>query len=293
MKAVVIGGSSYDTLLHVPEIKTLTDDMSLFASKVIHTIGGTGAGKALCLDVLGVDVTLVTNLGNDVYKEKILDFYNKTTINVVPVLCDKTVTHTNIMHGKGNRISVFTSFPKEDAVFNENVENYVKDADIVFLNINNYCRQYIPMIKKHKKLCLVDIHDYDPPNPYHQEFIDAADILVGSSVNIPDKEKFLQQMVKGRKSVTLTSGSKGIEALHSDGTRYSLEGYSDFEYIDSNGAGDSFCAGLVYECLRTGDMGKGLKFGTICGAMACSSETLFPLDITIEELYRRVKELDK
>ena len=103
MKALVIGGSSWDTLLHVPDINVVNGDLTLWASKVIKTVGGTGAGKALALSALGADVTLVTPLGNDENRQKVLDFFKKTDINVIEVESNETTTHTNLMHSKGKR----------------------------------------------------------------------------------------------------------------------------------------------------------------------------------------------
>ena len=42
MKALVIGGSSWDTLIHVNEFNEVKDDMILWAKKRIETVGGTG-----------------------------------------------------------------------------------------------------------------------------------------------------------------------------------------------------------------------------------------------------------
>lgn len=291
MKALVIGYSAWDTLIHVDEINELKDDMFLWSNKIIETVGSTGAGKALALDVLGVDVTLITNIGDDENGKKISNFFERTNIKIVNVPVDKSESHTNIMHGDGRRISIVTGNPTSVGGMIPEYEKFIEECDVVFLNINNYCRTFIPTIKKHSKKTLVDIHDYDPPNPYHQEFIQAADILVGSGIFIKDQKAFLkEQLQKGKELVVLTAGSKGLMAADYTGDFHGVGGYNNFEYVDSNGAGDSFCAGLMLKLHETGNYHKALEYGTICGGLACSSEHLFRIDIDreyVDEIYKK------
>lgn len=290
MKTLVIGGSAWDTLIHVDEIKELKEDMMLWAKKTHESVGSTGAGKALCLDALGADVTLLTDIAFDEPGKKVLEFFEKTNVGIIPVYSDITTTHTNIMHGDGKRISLLTSTHSIEPEIPSNIDELIEGSDVVFLNINNFCRKYIPYIKKHKKLCVVDIHDYDPPNPYHQDFIDAADVITGSSVNIKEQWVFLEELItQGKKLAVLTSGSKGLKALDYENNRYEISGYNDFEYVDSNGAGDSFCAALVLECFNTKNMGKALEFANVVGGLACTSFDLFNLEVTRQDVYKILK----
>ena len=290
MKMLVIGTSSWDRIMQVPDINEVYDDMSLWAEQYHETVGSTGAGKALCLDALGADVTLLTNIADDEFGDHIKAFYAKTSINVIPLKVDKSYAHTNLMHSKGKRITVTTHMHTEEPEFYEGAEELIKESDMVFLNINNFARKYIDLIKKHKKVCFVDIHDYDPPNPYHQEFIRAADILVCSSVYIEKHEEFLEQMIAdGRQLAILTSGSEGLLALDSKQGFMRISGYNDFKFVDSNGAGDSFCAGLGLALSQGRDLRYSLEFGSVCGGLACSGKELFRLDITQKDVEEIIK----
>lgn len=293
MKALVIGGSSWDTLIHVNQIKELKDDMMLLAEKTNESVGGTGAGKSFCLDALGVETTLITELGRDIQRERIVSFFNQTKIKLIDIEVDKTVTHTNIMHAKGKRISILTGQPKIESKIHQDAEILVKEAEVVYLNINNFCRQYIPLIKKYKKLCVVDIHDYDTGNLYHQDFIDVADILTGSEINISNPQKFMEEQINlGKRLVVLTNGDRGLRALDDQSKSYNLEGYTDIEYVDSNGAGDSFCSGMVTHYLNTKDVGESLKIGAICGALACTSINLFNSNYSYIDILNIKKSVD-
>lgn len=292
MKSLVLGTSSVDTLIHVGDINQITDDMSLWADNVITSIGSTGAGKAFSLDVLGSNVTLLTDLGEDQYKEDIIRFYNTTSIDLYVLPTDKSTAHTNIMHSGGKRISIFTSAPTVIPPVHPNIHEMIQNTDVIFLNINQFCRDYIPIFKQYDKPIFVDIHDYQEGNPYHQDFIDAADILVASGVNIPNHKEFLDKYIKkGKEIVIITKGSEGLIAMDQNKKIYELLGYNEIEYVDSNGAGDAFTAGFMLEYFNTNDILKALQFGTICGGVACSSIELYHRDYPekkIRELLQNV-----
>ena len=292
MKYVNIGGCSVDTLIHIPTLSLIKDDMSLFATNTCTSIGGTGAGKALCLDALGAESTFVTTVGNDDFKPRIISFLDELnqTVYIIPV--DFNTAHTNIMHDDGKRISIFTSHLKNIPSVMSNVTDVMSDADVVFLNINEFCRAYIPFIRRTKAKVVVDIHDYDPPNPYHQDFIDAADILIASGVNIPNHREFLEKhMNEGKEVVIITLGSKGLIAMDEQKHVYQLGGYNELTYVDSNGAGDSFCVGFTMKYMESKDIVNSLKYGTICGGIACTSNELFNRNYTKDQIEHIVKEV--
>jgi sugar/nucleoside kinase (ribokinase family) len=178
------------------------------------------------------------------------------------------------MHGNGKRLSIFTSSPQH-VEYNPIVEELVASSDAVFLNINDYCRDYIPIIKKEKKTTIVDIHDYSLGNEYHQEFIDAADILFVSGVNIIEQEKFLNDYIKGKELVIVTNGDKGSVAIDHNRKIYYQKPYIVEDIVDTNGAGDSFSSGFVFKYLKTKSVEESLKFASICGALACLSQDLY------------------
>ena len=274
MKALVIGVSSYDTLIYIDNLPDNKSDYSSWAKKVSYNIGGTGAGKALALKTLGVDVTLATDLGKDEIGSKILKFLQKQDIKLKVLKADKSTSHTNIMYDNGKRLSIFTYTPNH-VEFDPDLESLIASSDIIFLNINDYCRKYISLIKKHNKIAVVDIHDYDLGNPYHQEFIDASDILFASGINIKDQKKFLQDHIKDKEVVVITNAEKGSIAIDKNNNIYHQKSFKVKELVDTNGAGDSYSAGFVYKYIKTRSVEKSLKFASICGALACESQELF------------------
>lgn len=289
MKSLVIGVSSYDTLIYIDYLPDNKSDYSTWSKRVSCNIGGTGAGKALALKTLGIDVTLATDLGEDYYGAKIFRFLDAKDLNLKVLKADRSTSHTNIMYNSGKRLSIFTSTPNH-VEFDPSLEFLISSSDIIFLNINDYCREYITLIKKHNKRTIVDIHDYDLGNPYHQEFIDIADILFVSGININDQEKFLKESIKNKEIVIITNAEKGSIAIDKNNKIYHQKSYNVKDLVDTNGAGDSYSAGFVFKYLKTKSVEESLKFASICGALACESQELFNEKATEEYVESLMKD---
>lgn len=294
MKALVIGGVSLDTIIHIDNLDEIGEDKNLWADNFFESVGGTGAGKALALNSLGVETFLITTLGKDEANKKIKAFLDKNRLKYKALSVDETLTHTNIMHSNGKRLSISTHYSKKKLIFNEHDdEEIIISSDVIFLNINDFCRKYIPLIKKHNKIVVVDIHDYDPPNPYHQDFIDVADYLITSGVNIKNNIEFLKSTIDlGKKVAIITLNTEGLIAMDENYQIYTKEAYKDFVHIDSNGAGDSFTAGFILKLFESNIIDESLEFGNICGGISCTSKDLFNLEYDkdkIEEIIQNKK----
>jgi len=287
MNALVIGVSAYDTIIKINQMPVLKEDVSIWAEDVYQTVGGTGAGKALALNALGVNTRLVTDLAYDDAGKKIIDFFNQQALFYKILPSNQTTTHTNIMHDQGERMSIFTSMSTN--VETVNIDKDIDKADIVFLNINDYCRDYIPSIKKYQKPIIVDIHDYEPGNPYHQEFIQAADILFVSGVNLDDQESFLRNHIIDKEMVVITNGKDGSIAINSNNKIYKEKAYKGFDYVDSNGAGDTFSIAFTYAYYRHHSIDVALKFSSVAAGMACASKDIFHPDASIYNIEKIIK----
>ncbi len=219
MYIVNIGSVAYDTIIQVHEFQEFKSDLHLWAKETYHAIGSTGAGKALCLASLGIDNSLITVIGKDEQGTKIKKYLSANTIDVHYYESDVSIAHTNIMHGSGNRISATTSYPSDELGINPlQYEHLIKKADIVLLNINDFARGFIPILKKHEKTCVVDLHDYDGKNEYHKEFLQAADIVFTSGVGIENQKAYIESHIEcGKLLSVVTLGSEGYIAQDSSG----------------------------------------------------------------------------
>jgi len=124
---------------------------------------------------------------------------------------------------------------------------------------------------------------------YHQEFIDASDILFASGINIKDQKKFLQDHIKEKEIVVITNAENGSLAIDKNNKIYHQKSYNVKELVDTNGAGDSYSAGFVYKYIKTESVEESLKFASICGALACESQELFNEKATEEYIETLMK----
>lgn len=247
-KVLVLGGVSFNTMIYLERLPP-PEPGTVFSQGFHETVGSTGAGKALNLRPLGLDVLLFDLIGADAYGRRLQAHFAEKQIPFIHQIDPEgTKRHVNLMTPDGRRLSIFLT----NGAFNPDVDwtavlPHIAQADYVALNILNYCRDAIPLIKQADKPIWCDIHDYDGRNPYHQEFIAAADVLFMSSEQMPDYRPFMSQLVEqGKEWVVCTHGRDGATAVTAAGDWLEIPIIPDYELQDSNGAGDAFFAGCLW-----------------------------------------------
>ncbi len=270
MKILVIGGASYDDIIHVDEFFE-PKSATVFVKKSYSKPGSTGIGKSIALKRLGYDVTFIAAIGDDYYGKVISQMLKDEGIKFYPLEANKTERHTNIMNRFGERITIFTQTSDIEDIFVNAYEKQVKEADIVVLNIKDYSRYFIPLLKKYQKQVYCDIHDYDGYNTYHKDFIMFSDYIFMSSDNIKDYKNYMYNLLKdGKKWVVVTHAKKGASGL--DGHEFIEISSNQIEVIDTNGAGDNFFAGMLHGYLNMYSMQDCLYLGRIVAESCIQSE---------------------
>ena len=287
MKINVLGCASVDSIMYMNNFPQPIPQ-TLIADRFYETVGSTGSGKALNLSKLGFDIDFHALIGDDYYGHKIIDFLNKQKnlkflydFDVKP-----TQRHCNIMDSNGQRISIFAQESSDTLVGRlDKVEEIIKNSDTVILNIEAYCKDYIPLIKKHKKEIWCDLHDYDGTNPYHKEFIENADYLFMSSDNCPKyKDVMLKFLEQNKRIIVCTHGKNGSTLLTVDGEFLDFSIIDRYEMIDTNGAGDSFMSGFMFGYLNGYSLIDSMKLATINGGLCVNSPELVNQRLTPELL---------
>ena len=285
-KILVLGGVSYNMMIYLEQFPP-PQPQTVFSQGFHETVGSTGAGKALNLAQLGFDVTLHGMIGEDDYGRKIHNHFAKANINfLTDVDPAGTKRHVNLMDGDGRRISIFISYGTfEPDVDWARLESIIAQTDLVALNIVNYCRLAIPLIKKHGKEIWTDLHAYDGQEAYCQDFIDAADVLFFSSEDMPDYRPFMQtQIANGKKLVVSTHGKNGSTALTAANQWIAtpiIPAY-DTAKVDTNGAGDAIFAGALAGYANNFPVEKCLQWGTIAAGLCVASPELVHPDLGLD-----------
>lgn len=295
MKVLVVGGVSIDTKIYTPEIQNVSSDMSLFASHMNKHLGGTGAGKAFMMAKFAAETTLVCQANEEdfMYIEKQLKEVN---IQSHIMNTDKTEKHTNIMHGENHRLSIFTSFPTDSKNINDVVtDQMLKEADLIFLNINSFCKPLIPRLHPFKEKIVVDLHDYQLGSSYHEEFLDIGAYLFTSCIYLKDQMTFLEDTLRryNLKVSVITCNKEGAMGIDLNGHLRVSNALEDIKVVDSNGAGDAFVVGFMMKYFMEQNLSDALLFGNVCGAYSCESESLIDQHILIEDIEKRYRSLKK
>lgn len=279
VRTLALGGIAWNTMIYVdafPEPRP----QSLFSKGSHTTVGSSGAGKALNFASLGAASALWGLLGNDEPGDKVRSYLAEHDVELISEPDPKgTMRHVNLMDTAGDRISIFAHYPSHEfAVDLTKVRPVARDADIVAVTIMNYCRQFLPMLRDLDKPIWIDIHDWDGRNPYHQEFIAAADYLFMSSSLHPNWRRFLEDRVAAGASVGVaTHGPDGASGITADRGWVDVPAAPIERLVDTNGAGDAFLAGFAMAWLDTNDLDASLRAGTAQAARAVQSTELAPV----------------
>ncbi|MBN1261663.1 MAG: carbohydrate kinase family protein [Anaerolineae bacterium] len=285
-KTLVLGGVSYNTLIYLDTFAQL-NQATVFSTHCHETVGSTGAGKALNLHRLGLEVTLHGLIGEDSYGHWICDHLHKAGLqflyDVDPL---GTKRHVNLMDAQGERISIFIASGAFDPeVDYERLETHIQANDIIVVNIINYCRALLPAIRAAGRPIWCDIHDYDGQEAYHRDFIAAADYIFMSSANLPEYRNFMETlMATGKRMIVCTHGRQGATALTPDGEWIEVPIIDTYKRVDTNGAGDSFFAGFFYGHHSGYDVKRCLRLGAIAAGMCITSYELASPDLSAQSI---------
>lgn len=288
-KVLILGGSTYDLKIY---LDALPAPMPQTIHKAPHSEGpgATGTGKALPLTYLGVPNVLYTAFGNDWYGNQIRHFLQKKHIDYHNIIDPAgTQRHVNIMDNTGGRISMFITQSSNELPHDLGlVCSLIGACDIIVVNIIPYCLGLLDLVMASGKPVWTDLHDYDGLNDYHTPFIQAAQYIQFSSDNLPEYLPLMEQWITdGKKMVVCTHGKQGATLLGDSGLRIDVKGLPDMKITDSNGAGDSFFAGLLYGYLTGKDWRTCMQYGSICGAWAVTDSELACRDLSPDFLLKQ------
>ncbi|MGI9528364.1 MAG: carbohydrate kinase family protein [Acidimicrobiia bacterium] len=277
MNSVILGGAGWNTMIDVgrfPEPHAHT----VFAHGMHQAIGASGAGKALNLAGLGVDVDLWALVGDDEPGTKVRDGLEAAGVQFHAVTDPHgTSQHFNLMNAEGERISIFGNAGSLSAAIDpEPMRLLIERADMIAVTILDHCRAFLPIAAAADGDLWIDIHDYDGVNPHHDEFIACADALLMSSIAMPDWRPFLEAQVAGGVKVAIaTHGSAGASGLTA-GVGWVEVAPVVADVVDTNGAGDAFFAGFCVANAAGETFEASLHAGAAHAARAVASPNLAP-----------------
>lgn len=286
MRVTVLGGAAWNRMINVDR---LPDGHSATVHPRRHheAIGGAGAGKALNLARLGVDVTLFAGIGEDDAGWHVREGLVAAGVDLRSTV-DPTGTaqHINLMDPDGGRISIMLANGSADLVFDEvALAASMAEADVIVADLAPWTPRAVPAAVASGRPIWTDLHDHDGTSSWHAPFIDAAEVVFVSHDRLPDPPAFLRSLVeRGKRLAVCTMGADGAMALDADGREYAVPAVPDVEIVDSNGAGDAFFASTLFGVLDGALLEIALRYGAIAGALAITSPDLASANLSPESL---------
>jgi sugar/nucleoside kinase (ribokinase family) len=272
-EVVVIGAASLNVIVELdalpqPHPHTVT------ARQHWRTLGGTSAGKSLHLAALGRDTTCVTVVGSDADGTAIVEELTAAEVTVLALAADgPSEHHLNLMTRAGERLSIYLDSAPSIAVSRDeraSVRAALADARAVALDLSALGAQLVDEVRASELPVWVDLHDYDGVNPFHEAFIEVADVVLMNGDGMEDPVAFLRSRVSaGAFAGVCTLGADGAAGIASDGEIVHVPAQA-VEVVDTNGAGDAFAAGMIDSLLRLGAVGT-IDGPTLRAAMAAGA----------------------
>lgn len=279
---------------------------TLLGSSFKMGAGGKGSNQAVAAHRAGADVTLVTKIGQDVFGQVALDFYEKEGMDTRYILKDETreTGAALIMVDEvsaQNEIVVISGacghITPQDV---ERVKPLIQGANLLLLQLEvNFDALYSVIDIAHRagvRIVLnpapaAEIPDevlvkVDVITPNETE----AEALTGIKIKTQEDaaraaEAFFQ---KGVGQVVITLGHMG--AFASDGQRSELLPRLPVDAVDTTGAGDAFNGGFVMALDRGFDLFTALRYGNVTGALSVTrpgTAPSMPSRAEIDEMYQR------
>ncbi len=161
-------------------------------------------------------------------------------------------------------------------------------ARLAHFHLPNWARRLLPVARELGLVVACDLQDVvSLPDPYRQDFIDAADVLFFSAVNQADPTAMVEALRAGRpgRLVVAGMGARGCALGAGSGTRFFPPPPLDIPVVDTNGAGDALAVGFLDAFAFQGlPPEEAVRRGQVAARFTCGIRSSSSALITRDEL---------
>lgn len=255
MKKIVISGLvNIETTVAIDEFPIEYSPIDYRFFGVETSISGVGYNVTKALNTLGSKVDVLSLIGNDIYRESILNEFDKEGIKtdfLKAVL--KNTAQSVIMYDKNGKrkINLDLKDIQEKEYEVSKAENAIKNADIVVACNINFSRTVLRCAKEHGRFIATDVHVIDNvEDEYNKEFMSAANILFLSNENIMGREKeFVKELIEKYDNdiIVVGMGKEGaLLYVKADGRFEQYPAVKTREIVNTIGAGDALFSAFIH-----------------------------------------------
>lgn len=246
-----------------------------------HSLGGSAANVSIHAAELGMDAAAVAKVGENAFKNLIVQGLIKRTVSTEFLHFDRhhTSISTILLTDSGERTIIKYSDPKEHIYVNDHALDRIKRSGIVFMgNLPDVSiterKQFFKDVRSSENLlaCNFGSRDCSQGLAKLKTLISSVDVLFLNKFEyceltktIPAKVNFktnlLQKMQTSNKLLVITDGSGGSHAYTAD-AEYHQEAAKVSSVIDCTGAGDAFTASFLIKYSDNEDIQQSLEFAS-------------------------------
>ncbi len=261
MKVLVIGLSGESVFLNVDHFNNI--------GETIHTKnrfvepGGKGYNQAIGLGRLGVDVSFISIVGNDSYSKTIKDVLVENNVKPLLIKKDSLSDYAVIVTDKtGENHVIVDSSLSSTITFSDILmfDKEIQECDIILLQ-NEYPKDVLySIIDYYYKLGKTIVLNPAPRLELNEEYIKKIDYIIPNEFELTSlaKDHVYETLYnKGLKHIICTRGSKDV--CYYNGSYHYFE-VEKVNVVDTTGAGDSFCSGIVYGIANNMDIFDTIRF---------------------------------
>jgi len=284
-KVLCIGGVTVDIVVRpverLPEAGTLA-----VVSQTAAYVGGCAANAAIDLGRLGVPASICCRVGKDLFGNFVLRELEDNHVRTAGVVTDPSVgTSSSVVAVNGAGERSFLYYPGSTSELNvaDISEEMLEAHDIVFLASalllpgldGAGAAALLKRARSMGKYTVMDtawdfegrwmekLRDSLPYLDLFMPSLEEAEKLAGTSSLDGIADCFLEL---GAKNVIIKTGETGAYICEAGGERYVSPSFPLEKPVDTNGAGDAFCAGFLCGLARGWDYRRSAEFANAVGS---------------------------
>ena len=303
-KVVVFGSFVVDLMARSPHLPSRSETVK--GSYFQMGAGGKGFNQGVACHKVGADMTMVTKLGNDSFKDVCLNSMEELDMSKDYILIseEKPTGIALIMVDENtgdNQITVVPSACNDIKIEEVNsLENLIKEAEYILLQyeVNQDANERIKelALKNNTKVIVntapyVEVDDdfyknlyMVTPNEVEAEAV--TGIKVDNLENLKKASSIFRE--KGVENVLITLGTNGV--FVSDGNKEEIIDSFKVKTVDTTGAGDAFNGGFLAALSEGKDIWQAAVFANAVAALSVQKLGTTPAMPSREEVDKFLEE---
>jgi sugar/nucleoside kinase (ribokinase family) len=283
---LILGDANPDLVMHGADVQPAFGQAEHLVDQGVLTLGGSGAIMACGAAKLGLKVTLVAVIGEDLFGAFVRQRLDESGVDTSLLISDP-----NLATG----VSVILSGPRDRAILTAQGTIGELSADridrSVFASVRHvHVSSYY--LQRRLSLDLAELFDqihadgattsvdpnWDPSDTWDgglADLLPSVDVFLPNEIEalrmarISDREAAAQRLLHPGGVVVIKLGQAGAMAASDEGVLYSAGFGTDT--VDTTGAGDAFDAGFLTGWLSRWPLERSLRYANICGSLSTRS----------------------